>query len=60
MVSLRGSNCDKSAVQPEAAKHVQPYDTLTNDALKSYLGLTEKLLTADMVRKIVRAKSFPL
>ncbi|HEX9143637.1 MAG TPA: hypothetical protein VGA09_05140, partial [Candidatus Binatia bacterium] len=54
MMSLRGSNCDKSAVQPEAAKHVQPYDTLINDPLKSYLGLTEKPLTADMVRKIVR------
>jgi hypothetical protein len=54
MMSLRGSNCDKSAVQPEAARHVQPYDTLINDPLKSYLGLTEKPLTADMVRKIVR------
>jgi uncharacterized protein (DUF4415 family) len=30
------------------------YQTLINDALKSYLGLTEKPLTADMVRKIVR------
>ena len=30
------------------------YQTLINDALNSYLGLTEKPLTAEMVRKIVR------
>jgi uncharacterized protein (DUF4415 family) len=30
------------------------YQTLINDALNSYLGLTEKPLTAAMVRKIVR------
>ncbi len=30
------------------------YQTLINDALNSYLGLTEKPLTASMVRKIVR------
>ncbi len=30
------------------------YQTLINDALNSYLGLTEKPLTAEVVRKIVR------
>ncbi len=30
------------------------YQTLINDALNSYLGLTEKPLTAETVRKIVR------
>lgn len=30
------------------------YQTLINDALKSHLGLVEKPLTAEMVRKIVR------
>ena len=30
------------------------YQTLINEALSSYLGLTEKPLTATMVRKIVR------
>jgi hypothetical protein len=30
------------------------YQTLINDALNSYLGLTTKPLTEEMVRKIVR------
>ncbi len=30
------------------------YQTLINEALNSYLGLTEKPLTLEMVRKIVR------
>jgi hypothetical protein len=30
------------------------YQTLINDALKSYLGMAEKPLTAEMIRKIVR------
>ncbi|MGH7873886.1 MAG: BrnA antitoxin family protein [Candidatus Binatia bacterium] len=30
------------------------YQTLINDALNSYLGLTAKPLTEEMVRKIVR------
>ena len=30
------------------------YQTLINDALNSYLGPTEKPLTAEMVRKIIR------
>jgi len=30
------------------------YQTLINDVLSSYLGLREKPLTAEMVRKIVR------
>lgn len=30
------------------------YQTLINDALNSYLGLTETPLTAEVVRKIVR------
>jgi uncharacterized protein (DUF4415 family) len=30
------------------------YQTLINDALNSYLGLAEKRLTEEMVRKIVR------
>jgi len=30
------------------------YQTLINEALNSYLGLTEKPLTAETVRKIVR------
>jgi uncharacterized protein (DUF4415 family) len=38
----------------ESERTGRGYQTLINDALKSYLGLTEKPLTADMVRKIVR------
>lgn len=30
------------------------YQTLINEALNSYLGLTEKALTPELVRKIVR------
>jgi hypothetical protein len=30
------------------------YQTLINEALNSFLGLTEKPLTAEIVRKIVR------
>ena len=38
----------------ESERTGKGYRTLINDALKSYLGLAEKPLTADMVRKIVR------
>ncbi|HEV8725386.1 MAG TPA: BrnA antitoxin family protein [Candidatus Binatia bacterium] len=38
----------------ESQKTGKGYQTLINDALNSYLGLNEKLLTAEMVRKIVR------
>lgn len=38
----------------QSEKTGKGYQTLINDALNSYLGLTEKPLTADLVRKIVR------
>ncbi len=38
----------------ESERTGKGYQTLINDALNSYLGRTEKPLTADMVRKIVR------
>ena len=38
----------------ESERTGKGYQTLVNDALKSFIGLTEKPLTADMVRKIVR------
>ena len=38
----------------ESERTGKGYQTLINDALNSYLGLTEKRLTEDMVRKIVR------
>ena len=38
----------------QSEKTGKGYQTLINDALNSYLGLTEKPLTAEMVRKIVR------
>ena len=38
----------------ESEKSGKGYQTLINDALNSYLGLTEKPLTAEVVRKIVR------
>ena len=38
----------------ESQKTGKGYQTLINDALNSYLGLTDKPITADMVRKIVR------
>ncbi len=38
----------------ESGRTGKGYQTLINDALRSYLGLTEKPLTADMVRRIVR------
>ena len=38
----------------ESERTGKGYQTLINDALKSYLGLTDKPLTAEIVRKIVR------
>jgi uncharacterized protein (DUF4415 family) len=38
----------------ESERTGKGYQTLINDALNSYLGLTEKRLTEEMVRKIVR------
>jgi uncharacterized protein (DUF4415 family) len=38
----------------ESERTGKGYQTLINDALSSYLGLTEQPLTAEMVRKIVR------
>ena len=38
----------------QSEKTGKGYQTLINDALNSYLGLTEKPLTAEIVRKIVR------
>jgi uncharacterized protein (DUF4415 family) len=38
----------------ESQRTGKGYQTLINDALNSYLGLTDKPITADMVRKIVR------
>lgn len=38
----------------QSEKTGKGYQTLINDALSSTLGLTEKPLTAEMVRKIVR------
>jgi uncharacterized protein (DUF4415 family) len=38
----------------ESQKTGKGYQTLINDALNSHLGLTEKPLTTEMVRKIVR------
>jgi len=38
--------------QPE--KSGKGYQTLINEALKSYLGLTEQPITQELVRKIVR------
>jgi uncharacterized protein (DUF4415 family) len=38
----------------ESEKTGKGYQTLINDALNSYLVLTEKPLTAEVVRKIVR------
>ena len=38
----------------ESKRTGKGYQTLINDALNSYLGLTDKPLTAEMVRKIVR------
>jgi len=38
----------------QSQKTGKGYQTLINDALNSYLGLTTKPLTEEMVRKIVR------
>jgi uncharacterized protein (DUF4415 family) len=38
----------------QSQKTGKGYQTLINDALKSYLGLTTMPLTEEMVRKIVR------
>jgi len=38
----------------ESRKTGKGYQTLINDALNSYLGLTAKPVTEEMVRKIVR------
>jgi len=38
----------------ESERTGKGYQTLINDTLNSYLGLTEKPLMAEMVRKIVR------
>jgi uncharacterized protein (DUF4415 family) len=38
----------------QAEKSGKGYQTLVNEALKAHLGKKEKLLTADVVRRIVR------
>ena len=38
----------------QSEKTGKGYQTLINDALSSYLGLTEEPLTRELVRKIVR------
>jgi uncharacterized protein (DUF4415 family) len=38
----------------QSEKTGKGYQTLINEALNSYLGLTEKPLTPELVRKIVR------
>jgi uncharacterized protein (DUF4415 family) len=38
----------------ESEKTGKGYQTLINEALKSYLGLTEQPVTPELVRKIVR------
>ena len=38
----------------QSAKSGRGYQTLINEALNSYLGLTEQAVTQDLVRKIVR------
>ena len=38
----------------QSEKTGKGYQTLINEALKSYLGLTEQPITQDLVRKIVR------
>ncbi len=38
----------------QSEKTGKGYQTLMNDALNSYLGLTEQLITQELVRKIVR------
>ena len=38
----------------QSEKKGKGYQTLINEALKSYLGLTEQPITQELVRKIVR------
>ena len=38
----------------QSEKTGKGYQTLINDALKAYLGMTEQPVTQDLVRKIVR------
>jgi uncharacterized protein (DUF4415 family) len=38
----------------QSGKTGKGYQTLINEALKSYLGLTEQPITQELVRKIVR------
>jgi uncharacterized protein (DUF4415 family) len=38
----------------ESEKTGKGYQTLINEALKSYLGITERPMTQELVRKIVR------
>jgi uncharacterized protein (DUF4415 family) len=38
----------------QSGKSGKGYQTLINEALKSYLGITEQPVTQDLVRKIVR------
>jgi len=38
----------------QSEKTGKGYQTLINEALKSYLGLTEQPITQELVRKIVR------
>jgi hypothetical protein len=48
---------DDAVLKPfkaQAEKTGKGYQTLINNALSSCLGLTEKPLTAEMIRKIVR------
>ena len=41
-------------LKAQSAKSGKGYQTLINDTLKSYLGLSEQSITQELVRKIVR------
>ena len=43
-----------SQFKAQSEKSGKGYQTLINEALKSYLGLVEQPVTQDLVRKIVR------
>lgn len=43
-----------SRFKAQSEKTGKGYQTLINDALKAYLGLSEQPVTQDLVRKIVR------
>jgi uncharacterized protein (DUF4415 family) len=53
-ITIYMDNAVLKRFKAQSEKSGKGYQTLINEALSSYLGLTEQAVTQDLVRKIVR------